>query len=192
MPDTFSAPDLFWQALFGILWPYVQQFLKNWDKFPLISKTTPLRNHIVSFLIALASSLEISHALTGSAATGWSLVITVPSLATLQHLAISWLTQHMTYQTLIKPGQYTREMKAMLQSLIISNAPPVIVDPTKIKEEDLAKYAQRSPIFTPQIQHGAVGGDPWEMELKQARGINSPPVQLQQKPQNTENSPGGV
>jgi len=87
-----------WQALIALLWPFLQQWLKD-SKFPWLTRATLARNYGASALVAVAAALGLHYSLSGSAAAGWTISLAVPPASVLEAAALQYLAQHLLYKT---------------------------------------------------------------------------------------------
>lgn len=129
MPEVHNNDS--WQVLIAILWPFAQQFLKNWEQFPWLTKATKVENHVVSMVVALASTLGLHYGMSGTAAAGWTFTMVIPPVVALQHVAAQWLTQHLVYQGAIKVPD------ALQQIIVLLTPSTQVVSASSVVEKDV-------------------------------------------------------
>ena len=112
MPPFLDSHDN-WQILVALLWPHIQQGLKNASWCPWISTATQRANNWLSAAVAVATTLG-AH-ITGNTTTGWTIVI--PPLAILVHSAVMWCTNHVQYSVIYKTPAIQKEILAEMQQV---------------------------------------------------------------------------
>ena len=111
--DTANTDS--WQLLVTVLWPFVQEWIKN-SPFPWLTQATKKLNIFISALVATIATAGF-HFSGGVTAKGGSLTLTIPPLVVLGHVAAQWLGQHFVYQTAIKSPVVQQAILAELQKL---------------------------------------------------------------------------
>lgn len=126
MPDIHSSDS--WQLLIAILWPYIQETIKRsaLPIFAWLGKETPKANMVLSAAVALLTTFGIHFHWTTSPDGGGALLMTIPPLAALEHVAAQWVTQHIAYKTTISgpamQEETLKELKAINQTLASQKA----------------------------------------------------------------------
>jgi hypothetical protein len=111
--DNFSVDG--WQAFIAVLWPFVQQWMKN-NNSPMLEWISDETRHLNIGLSAVIAALTtVGFHLMGDAQHGWTLYI--PPVTVLGHVAAQWLGQHVVYSTAIKGPEMQKAMLEELQKL---------------------------------------------------------------------------
>lgn len=113
--DEHSVDTL--QILAGLLWPFVQQFLKNSTWFKLLRQDTDGRNLAASMIVAAISTLAIHYKMYISD-NGAILSINLQVLGRLAAHAIGQgLLQQLTYQATIKRDAQSEKILELLHQI---------------------------------------------------------------------------
>lgn len=89
-----------WQALILLLWPILQKHLNDWKKFPWLTDAMRGRNHLISLLVAVLTTLGLHYSWMGNAQAGWTFTFSIPPLVAMQHVAGQWIGQYVLGQHL--------------------------------------------------------------------------------------------
>jgi hypothetical protein len=121
MPDIHSTDS--WQLLIALLWPYAQEMLKHSSLaiFSWIRKDTPKINMAVSGTVALITTVGIHFSWTKTPDGGNALLMSIPPISALQHVAAQYIGQHMAYRAMISSpaiqAETLKELKTISQIL---------------------------------------------------------------------------
>lgn len=107
------------QAVIALLWPVVQEWLKNSNLpiFSWINHVTPKMNVFVSAAVALATTLGVHFMWTPNPEGGGALLMVLPPAAVLAHAAGQLVIQHLTYKAAVKGPATQDKMLAELQAI---------------------------------------------------------------------------
>lgn len=87
------------QLPWALVLVYFQNFLKKQDWFPLLTYQTSRMNHLFAIVMSGAATLGITITHTGNPMAGGTVVIALPSMATLVTGLGHWLTQYIMAKT---------------------------------------------------------------------------------------------